>query len=89
MPGRFLDPTEHPKKEVRAVLVRLVKDGWAIRQASHWGTLQCPCDPACTRIAVGGTPQNPGRTARRIASEAARCPLPTDDPRRPPRPVGV
>jgi hypothetical protein len=24
MPGRLLDPSEHPKKEIRAVLVRLV-----------------------------------------------------------------
>jgi len=34
MPGRLLDPSEHPKKEIRAVLVRLVKDGWTIRQAA-------------------------------------------------------
>lgn len=83
MPGRLLDAADHPKKEVRAVLTRLVKDGWTIRQAGHWGTLYCPCQPPCTRIAVGGTPQNPGRTARRIANEAARCPLDAADPRRP------
>ena len=74
MRGRLLDPSDHPKKEVRDVLVRLVKQGWRIRQAGHWGTLYCPCDPACTWITVGRTPQNPGRAARRIAGEAARCP---------------
>jgi hypothetical protein len=89
MPGRLLDPSEHPKKEIRAVLVRLVKDGWTIRQAGHWGTLYCPCQPVCTRIALGGTPQNPGRVARRIAAEASRCPLAADDPRRPPGSVVV
>jgi hypothetical protein len=87
--GRLRDPSEHSKKEVRAVLVRLVKDGWTIREAGHWGTLCCPCQPACTRIAVGGTPQNPGRAARRIGNEARRCPLPPDDPRRPLSSVGV
>lgn len=89
MAGRLRDPSEHPKKEVRVVLVRLVKDGWTIREAGHWGTLCCPCQPTCSRIAVGGTPQNPGRAARRIANEARRCPLPPDDPRRPLRSVGV
>jgi hypothetical protein len=89
MPGRSLDPSEHPKKEIRAVLVRLVKDGWTIRQAGHWGTLYCPCEPVCTRIALGGTPRDPGRVARRIAAEASRCPLAGDDPRRPPGSVVV
>jgi hypothetical protein len=83
MSGRLLDPADHPKKEVRAVLIQLVKEGWTIREAGHWVSLYCPCEPPCTRIAVGGTPQNPGRTARRIANEAARCPLDPDDPRRP------
>jgi hypothetical protein len=89
MTERLRDPSEHPKKEVRAVLVRLVKDGWTIQRAGHWGTLYCPCQPACTRIAVGGTPQNPGRVAQRIAREAARCPLPAGDPRRPVKSVDV
>jgi hypothetical protein len=51
--GRFRDPSEHSKKEVRAVLLGLVKDGWSIREAGHWGTLYCPCQPVCTCIAVG------------------------------------
>jgi hypothetical protein len=89
MPGRLLDPADHPKKEVREILVRLVKEGWTVRQAGHWGTLYCPCLPPCTRITVGGTPENPGRTAPRIANEAARCPLDQDDPRRPPGTVVI
>ena len=31
MPGRLLDPADHPKKEVREILVRLVKEGWTVR----------------------------------------------------------
>jgi hypothetical protein len=83
------NPSDHPKKEVREVLVRLAAEGWIIRQAGHWGTLYCPCKPTCTKITVGRTPQNAGRAARRIANEALRCPLPPDDPRRPPMPVVV
>lgn len=89
MTGTLRDPCEHTKKDVRDVLVRLVKDGWTIRRAGHWGTLICPCPSACTKITVGGTPENPGRAARRILNEARRCPLPPDDPRRPPTSVGV
>ena len=89
MSGRLLDPSAHPKKEVREVLARLAEDGWTIREAGHWGRLYCPCQPPCTVITVAGTPQNPGNAARRLTRESSRCPLPEDDPRRPPGTVGV
>ena len=82
MTGSLRNPSEHPKKEIRDVLSLLAKGGWTVRKAGHWGTACCPCRPPCTRIAVGGTPRNAGRAARRILNEARRCPLPPDDPRR-------
>jgi hypothetical protein len=88
MAGRLLDPSSHPKSEIRVILIRLKRDGWTIRVAAHWGTLYCPCQSHCTRIPVPGTPQNAGRAARRIANEARRCPLPPDDPRHWARHVG-
>ncbi len=88
MVGRALSPAAHPRKEVREVLERLVSAGWSLHKAGHWGRLACPCGSACTSIPVGGTPRNAVAHARRVAAMAARCPLPGNDPRRPPRGAG-
>ncbi len=82
MVGREIAAADHPSKEVRAVLKRLVADGWKLASEAHWGTLYCPClDSHCTVIRVGGTPKNPSQEARRIGRRAKLCPLPPDDPR--------
>jgi hypothetical protein len=83
MTGSPLRASSHTKLEVRKVLEGLVDDGWVLCKEGHWGKLYCPCSPNCTRITVPGTPKNPSVAARRIAREAARCPLPVGDPRRP------
>ncbi|MFE2025283.1 hypothetical protein ACFW9V_09030 [Streptomyces hygroscopicus] len=84
MVGRELSAADHPKKEVRMALERLVARGWTIRKEGHWGRLYCPCEGRCLTIPVPGTPPNADRAARRIAARAALCPLPEDDPRRTP-----
>ncbi|MEU5097546.1 hypothetical protein [Streptomyces sp. NPDC020996] len=81
MVGREVAAADHPSKEVREVLKRLVADGWMLRSEGHWGTLYCPCEEHCTAIRVGGTPKNPGQEARRVQRRAKLCPLPPDDPR--------
>jgi hypothetical protein len=85
MTGSLLSASSHTKPEVRKVLEALVADGWTLRSEGHWGKLYCPCEQTCVKITVGGTPKSPSREARRIRQEARRCPLPEDDPRRPPR----
>ncbi|WP_326801886.1 hypothetical protein OIE49_09245 [Streptomyces sp. NBC_01788] len=84
MVGRELSAADHPKKEVRAVLDRLVAQGWKLCKEGHWGRLYCPCEGRCLTIPVPGTPQNAGRAARKIAARAGLCPLPNGDPRRAP-----
>lgn len=79
--GREIAAADHPSKEVRAVLKRLVDDGWTLRSEAHWGTLYCPCEDHCTVIRVGGTPKNPSQEARRIQRKAKWCPLPPGDAR--------
>lgn len=81
MTGVEIDPSDHPKAEVRRVLSILVGDQqWVLRKSAHWGKLYCPC--GCTTIPVSGTPRNASWHAKRIQRTAARCPLPDGDPRR-------
>lgn len=81
MVGRAIAAADHPSKEVRAVLKRLVADGWALASEAHRGTLYCPCPDHCTVIRVGGALRNPGQEARRAARKAKWCPLPPSNPR--------
>jgi hypothetical protein len=80
--GKPLDPASHTKPEVRDVLLKWVKAGFALDESGHWGTLRCTCENKCTSIPVSGTPQNPGSHARKIDRLAARCPLSPDSPSR-------
>jgi hypothetical protein len=80
MAGRGIAAGDHPDKDVRRVLRRLVATDWTLRKGAHWGTLYCPC--GCSTISVPGSSTSPSVAARRIARVAARCPLPEDDPRR-------
>jgi hypothetical protein len=83
MTGAELDPSDHPDHEIRKLLKRLVQQRWTLRKEGHWGRLYCPCDDGgCTTIPVGGSPKNPGNTAKHIARLAKRCPLKPADPRR-------
>jgi hypothetical protein len=83
MTGQEIDPAKHGKKEIREVLRALVAEGWTLRKEGHWGRLYCRC--GCLTISVPGTPGGkPERTARRIARQARRCPLPEGDARRRP-----
>ncbi|WP_260333997.1 hypothetical protein [Streptomyces beigongshangae] len=40
---RELSAVDHPEKEVRAVLDRLVVQGWKLRKEGHRGRLYRPC----------------------------------------------
>jgi hypothetical protein len=82
MTGRELKASDHPRKEVRKVLVKWTALGWVLRKEGHWGKLYCPCEAACTTVPVSGSPQNDGTHARRIDRMASRCPLPEDAPNR-------
>ena len=64
MPGRLLDPSEHPRKEIRAVLIRLVKDGWTIRQAGHWELSIAPVNPPVPESLSAGRPGIPAGSAQ-------------------------
>ncbi|CAL9294460.1 hypothetical protein SUDANB25_02344 [Streptomyces sp. SudanB25_2051] len=78
MVGSELNPSDHPKKEVRRALERWTGEGWTLRKEAHWGRLYCPCEARCTTIPISGSPQNEGAHARRINRMASRCPLPPD-----------
>lgn len=82
MVGRDLNPSDHPRKEVRRVLERWAERGWKLCKEGHWGKLYCPCGAACTTIPVSGSPRDDGAHARRIDRLASRCPLPPDAPNR-------
>lgn len=61
-------------KDVYNVLSKLVAADWRLRRQGHKFLLYCPCGPGGTWVRVDGTPANPKNHARRIASEAAKCP---------------
>jgi hypothetical protein len=82
MVGRELNPSNHPKKDIRKVLEKLVAERWTIHADGHWGKLYCPCENRCTTIPVPSTPKNPSRDAKRIRYAAGRCPKPADSPQR-------
>lgn len=82
MTGKILDPSSHPKKEVRDVLVKWVSAGFELHDGTHFGLLRCTCANLCTSISVWRTPQNAGSHARKIDRMASRCPRPADDPGR-------
>jgi hypothetical protein len=77
-----LSPSEHPKKEVREALERIVASGdWFIVEMGHWGQLRCTRPCKC-RVRVDKTPQNPSSHARRVERETKWCPVDDGDPRR-------
>ena len=82
MVGRELSPSDHPKKDIRKILEKLVDQGWTIRAAAHWGDLYCPCENRCTKVPVSSTPRNATQDAKRIRYAAGRCPKPADSPQR-------
>jgi hypothetical protein len=76
MAETLLDPSDHPKKDVREALQHIVAmGGWRIVEAGHWG------DQGCCDIPVSGTPEVPSRHARDLERRARRCPLDAGDPR--------
>jgi len=85
MPEILLDPSDHPKKEIKEALSRIMANGrWRLIKAGHWGHLRC--DQGCCDIPVNGTPEVPSRDARDLERRAARCPLDAGDPRNKRRP---
>jgi hypothetical protein len=82
-----LDPSSHPKKEVRKALEKILARRvpgtdaawWRLVVAGHWGHLRCK--HGCCDIVVSGTPRVAGRHARDLERLASRCPLEDGDPR--------
>ena len=61
-------------KEVYGALEPLAAEGWRLRRQGHKFLLYCPCGHGGTWVRVDGSPSNPKNHARRISSEAAKCP---------------
>jgi hypothetical protein len=86
MAETLLDPSDHPYKDVREALKRIMaRSGWRLVKAGHWGHLRC--DQGCCDIPVNRTPEVPSRDARDLERRARRHPLDAKDPRSKRRPA--
>lgn len=81
MPGKTVDPADHPDKDIRGWLEDPCDTGWTLHKEGHKFRLYCPC--GCTTIPIPGTAGgNKKRLRLKIVSKVQRCPLPEGDPRR-------
>ncbi|WP_203336706.1 hypothetical protein [Nocardioides limicola] len=74
-----LDASDHPDKDVRKALKRILEGPFELVKGGHWGMLRC--DNGCCQISVSGSPRNAPRHALELLREAAKCPRDDGDVR--------